>query len=528
MARTLMSGMLVVLLSTLGGNGVARADAAPADTDTASRLEADLNAGSCQPFATFSVPLRCQWQGQIRVTPVGDHYQAEIPEVVAFIGSGRQIALGTLLLDLRPESNGALAFSLTLPSALLLAGKEGTPEVNVSTGSQTVSGHWEPATHSVTQVTTNLHDLRVASPTAPYTIRIGTVALNETLAETQPGRWGGSASLTLGSLAVQTADGGELLHLGSVTLDGGVTGLDIALAIARRAQSLAAAAEAAPVAGATPPQSAAAAAKKGLVTTARHYLERAHDLFDGASVGIHFTDLRVKLPMVETIISLGKFDYQTAVTGLEQGKSTLTVVYGHGPLAVTPEPTLNDFLPKSARFSLTASGLPNDDLWQALNRVLPPDSHGSEQVIKTLLTEADAALTKAGAHLTIESFNIDTPATTVNMTGQAQYDAAATMGMVAECNMIIRGFDVALKAMQPAPGAIGMSDETKNILSALTMLQVMGLPAKDEAGRDARTYKVQVANTGGIMLNGADITILVQSLRDRLGHHSQPPAGGAR
>ena len=528
MMRALVYGMLVILLAALDGNGVARAaDAMATDPDTAAQLAADLNAAPCQPFSTFSVSLRCQWQGQIRVAPVGDHYQAEVPEVVAFIGSGRQVALGTLLLELRPGPNGALDFSLALPAKLALTARDGTTEANVAVGSQTITGHWEPSAHSVTKLDASARDISLASPSTPDPIVIGTLALAESLAETQPGRWSGPASLTLGSLAVQTADGGELLQLGSATLDGQVTGLDIALALARRAQSQAAAAEP-PALEAAPAQKGESVAKKGLTTTARHYLARVHDLFDGASLGIHLTDARVKIPMVETAITLGRFDYQTAVTGLEQGKSTLAVTYEHGPLAVTPAPALQDFLPKTARISRIASGLPNDDLWQALDHALPADGPGGDQAIKTLLAEVDAAMTKAGAHLTIETFNIDTPASTLNLTGQAQYDGAATMGMVAQCDMIIRGFDAALKALQPAPGSSALSDGTMNILSALTMLQVMGLPAKDETGRDARTYKVQVANTGGIMLNGADITILVQSLRDRLGHHSQPAGGAAR
>ena len=77
-------------------------------------------------------------------------------------------------------------------------------------------------------------------------------------------------------------------------------------------------------------------------------------------------------------------------------------------------------------------------------------------------------------------------------------------------------FDVAMKALQPAPGGQPLGEDVKTVLSMLTMLQVMGQPGKDEAGRDARTYKIQVSETGAVDLNGADVTMLIQSLRDRL------------
>ena len=305
--------------------------------------------------------------------------------------------------------------------------------------------------------------------------------------------------------------------------------MDLPLAIARHAQSQAAAPEPAPpvAPGPAKPGVVAPLVKHGLWTSARRYLTRLHDLFDGVSVGIHLSGLTMKIPMADTTVALGRFEYQTTVDGLEHGVSSLAVTYEHGPLAVTPAPSLQEFLPKAARFSLTAGGLPNAGLWQALEHALPADGAKGDQVFKVFLSDADDALTKAGAHLAIETLGIDTPATTVKLTGKAQYDAGAAMGMVAQYDMIIRGFDAALKALQPAPGSSDLGDGAKNILSVLTMVQVMGLPAKDETGRDARTYKVDIAKTGGIMLNGADITILVQGLKERLGRHAQPAPAGA-
>ena len=528
MTRTSIGGRIRGALGTalLAGlaagcpSGPARADTA--DAAMAARLEAELNDAPCQPLATFSVPIRCQWQGRITVATAGDRYRAEVPGLTILLGANRRIELGTLALALTPQAGGALAFALTLPPSFALAAKAGDPELSAAAAeAPSIEGLWQPAAHGVTRLDARAHGLRLSSPADPHTIAIGSLSLTGALAETAPGRWGGPVALALGDLAVRAPDGSELAHLGSASFEGRVSELDLALALARRAQS-----EAARTAEASAPPAApantATNAKKGSWASARHYLARLQDLFGGGSVGIRLGDLSIRIPMTETTIALGGIEYHTALDGLERGKSTLSVGYRHGPLTVTPTPALQDFMPKTARLALTATGLPNGALWQALERAAAGDDRGTDRRVKDFLADADAALTQAGANLTIEGLDIDTPATTLKLTGQARYDAAAALGMDARADMAIRGFDAALKALLPAPGAASLSDDSKTMLSALTMLQVMGLPAKDETGRDTRTYQVQAEGSGAITLNGADITILVQSLRDRLGRHAQP------
>ncbi|MEI7608472.1 MAG: hypothetical protein WCJ64_13935, partial [Rhodospirillaceae bacterium] len=488
---------------------------------TAARLSELLNAGPCQPLATYSIRLRCEWRGPIVVEPDGDHYRAAVPEAVVILGDDRRIALGTMLVALRPESGDAWSFAFALPSPLRFTDKAGTPEMDAAFASVTVQGVWRPAAAGVTDLRAVASGLRLTSPTDSHAVSLANLSLTGLLTEDRDGRWSGPLALALNGLAIPAGDGDDLIRLGSASLEGTVSGLDLALARRRHAEQhsateppAAAPQPPAPLAPGARPQ--AAPSKERLRATALHYLTRLGGLFDGAALHLALADLRVKVPMMDTAVSLGRFDYRTAFEGLEHGRSTLAVTYEHGPLAVQPPPPLQEFLPKTARFALIATGLPNETLRQALERTLASESRTSDGLIKTFLAEADTALTQAGTRLTIERFGIDTPATTVALTGEARYDATAALGMVARSEMSIRGFDVAMKALQPAPGAAPLGEDVKTVLSMLTMLQVMGQPGKDEAGRDARTYKIQVSETGAVDLNGADVTMLIQSLRDRL------------
>ena len=494
----------------------AAAQAQPADI--LQKLSADLAAGPCEPLATLAIHLRCAWQGSVIVETAGDGYRATLPEVTASLAGGRRIALGTVVLQLRPASGGAWVFSLALPTAVRIGDSEGRPEMDVTATAVTADGVWQPALQTVTTLHLTARDLRLAGPGEPQGTHIGAVALEETLTADDQGHWGGPVALRLEGVRVPDGGGGEVFRLGSAGLEGEVAGLDLTLAARRHLESLAI--------PAAPPPAAGPHARERLRASVLHYLARAHDLFDSASLRLHLSDLFVRLPVVETGVTLGGFDYRTGLAGLERGRSTLSVSYEHGPLAVDPPPPLAEFLPKTAKIALTARGLPNDALWKALEKALTVEDKGGDKMVKSFLGDAGDALTQAGARITVDSFGIDTPATTVALAGEADYAATAAMGMVAHGDLTIRGFDVAMKAIQSAPGMSPPGEEVKNLLSMLTMLQVMGAPGKDEAGRDARVYKLQLAESGAIELNGADITLLVQNLRDRLAR-PKPAAGAA-
>ena len=484
-------------------------------------MSAQLNAGPCEPLATLAVHLRCTWQGTIAVEAAPDGYQATLPEVTAILAGGRRIGLGTLLLHLRPAADGAWNFSFDLPTAVRIGDGEGRPEMEVAASAASVDGVWQPALQTVTTLHATARDLRLTSPGDPQSTSIGGVSLDEALAADGRGHWGGPVSLRLDQVRVPDGSGGEVFRLGAASLGGEVAGLDLALAASRHLESLAAAAAPAP------PPVAGPHARERLRASVLHYLTRSHDLFDAASLRLHLSELFVRVPVVETGLTLGAFDYRTGLAGLERGRSTLTVSYDHGPLTVDPAPPLAEFLPKTAKIALTARGLPNDALWAALEKALAVEDKGGDKMAKTFLGDATDALIRAGSRITVDSFGIDTPATTVALAGEADYSATAAMGMVAHGDLIIRGFDAAMKAIQSAPGMSPPGEEVKTLLSMLTMLQVMGAPGKDEAGRDARVYKLQLADSGAVELNGADITLLIQSLRDRLSRPAKPAAGAA-
>ena len=122
------------------------------------------------------------------------------------------------------------------------------------------------------------------------------------------------------------------------------------------------------------------------------------------------------------------------------------------------------------------------------------------------------ALTQAGSRLEVKALSLDTPAAAATLKGAATFDGKAAFGLVAGLDMVLRGLDSTMKQLQPAPGA-KPDPEVQKTLATLSLAQALGAPGKDETGRDLRSYKFDLGPDGRIMLNGADMSAVLQSVQ---------------
>jgi len=76
---------------------------------------------------------------------------------------------------------------------------------------------------------------------------------------------------------------------------------------------------------------------------------------------------------------------------------------------------------------------------------------------------------------------------------------------VGEADIVLRGLDGAVKLLSAGP----KSSETDQALGVLSMLQMFGQIAKDDVGREIRTYAFKVQPDGKVLLNGADMTMML-------------------
>jgi hypothetical protein len=214
----------------------------------------------------------------------------------------------------------------------------------------------------------------------------------------------------------------------------------------------------------------------------------------------------LKDPDSGTSITIGDISTGFSITGLRDGRSRVALTYRHGGFTITPNPAGSEFTPETFDLSLELADLPNAGLWQALTDFIESSAlqqDGNAQ------NEAGAQvfdlLAKAGSRLEIARFLFKTPALDGTLQGSLKLDAKAMNSAVGEGNIMLRGLDGTVKKLTESP----RSPETEEALGILNMLQLLGQIAKDEKGRETRTYALKLQPDGKVLLNGADMSMML-------------------
>ncbi|CAK0775224.1 putative DUF945 domain-containing protein [uncultured Gammaproteobacteria bacterium] len=450
------------------------------------------------------------WDGAVEVKPAGDGYDARLPALSVVDDDGGKLVVGTITATLKPNADGTWSFVGALPSVLRAQNAEGKAEGGLTIGGQKVTGVWAPKLTTLTKLDAALSQLTVTTVNDKAGATIGTITVRSDLNEVRPNAWSGPGGLTIADLAVTNEKGEPLFNLGQA-------GIEITLTEAELARFATAAATAGD------DRSAGASAKK------------ARDLVDGllggASFKLSLSGLSVAASSDVGAFSLKSAMIRAAAEGLNQDRSTLSLGYGHEGLKVATLPAEfpEKFMPEKSELAITFDKLPMKQLIKtvlisAIEEMMGPDEGGSSaghdrgpmMAMQTL-----GALSSAGSLIRLEKLALETPALSASASGTARFDAKAANGLVASLFASLRGLETAMQALMPAPG--GPPDESaQGILAMLGMVQALGQQAKDEAGREIRSYKLELGADGRMMLNGADLTALLG------GGGNPPPSNGSK
>lgn len=463
--------------------------AAPAVTAEAAAGVAAAIEGGLRQWFPAGGPAK--WDGTTVAGAAGDHYDVTLPVLTVAADDGSRIQIGAARLWVAPDPGNVWRVSIALPPQMTLLGADGKPEGDLTFGTQRFTGRWVAALGTFVQADGSLGDVRMASRKDKSRLEIGTLSLRTDLTEQPPGRWSGPSAISVEKLNATDDHGVHVARLGSGALEATLSGMNLSSLSALGTQT-------------------AVSASKAKHAVNAHYLAQLHDLFAGVSSRLRLNDLNLTSPGDGSTFSLAQVSLRAGIEGLDRGRSILSVGYDHGGLKLVPSPGPNEFVPEKIILALSAVDLPNADLWAALEQMVMADGSSSEQAGQMFALQSMAAMAEAGSRLLVESLHVDTPVVGADLKGEARFNTTAATGVVAGFEMMVRGLDSAMKKLQPAPGA-KVSDETRNTMGALSMVQALGTSGKDADGRDTRTYKLDLGDDGRIMLNGADMSALLQS-----------------
>ncbi|GLR81711.1 hypothetical protein HUE56_21890 [Azospirillum oryzae] len=507
----LIAGGMLALLA-----GWSPAQAAPAVDDAGAKaLAASLKKDLPRWFPPPSEDgegVGFEWQGEPTVKPAGDHYDVALPRLSAEDAEGTLFDIGTVLLSVTPKDDGQYGVSITLPSAIKVQNLDDNDEyvdaATISIGKQSFTSTWSGALETLLAVDAAYNDIAVNAADGKGKISVASMTMVQDLKpEAGTGGatlWSGPAAFAFGGLSVKDDKNKELVKIGGVTAEATYTRVDLTKVSALQKLS---------------EQTAA----KGAAPTSAELLPKLQGIFGGVSGAMRLSNLSVVNPEDGTTVTLGQLAFRSGLTDLDQAMSTVSMGIEARDFAMTPSPAPAAFTPRAFEMKLSVAKLPNSALWKAFTELAkaaeaeeaPPPKKGAKAKAAppppssdVVMQQAMAAMGEAGTELRIDALNLDTPATAGTATGAVKVATQAAFGVTGGANVLLRGIDAAVKAMQPAPGA-KPDKETQDLLGGLAMVQAMGQAGKDDTGADIRTYKFEVTEAGQLLLNGADMTPLL-------------------
>ncbi|SMH54905.1 hypothetical protein [Azospirillum agricola] len=495
-----------------------RAEVPVVDDAGARALAATLKSGLNRwfPAATEdSEGIGFEWEGEPTVKPAGDHYDVALPRLSAEGPEGTRIEVGTVLLTVTPRDAGQFGIAVTLPGRIAVQQYDEEEDdyaeaATVTLGRQNFTGTWSAPLETLLTVDAAYNDVTVISPDGKGSIAIGSLTMAQDLKPDGATTWSGPAAIAVGGVVGLDEKKREVFKLGGLAVENSYVRADLAKigALQKLSQQLAA---------------------SGKTPTSAEVLPMLRGLIGSATGKLRLTGLSATDSSDGSTVTLGQLAFQGGITDLDQGFATASFGLEARDFAMTPSPAPSAFTPKAVDVQLSLAKLPTTALWQTFSDLIvaaeaeqkaaaeppkkgakakQPPAAPAPAAADVAMQKAMAALIEAGSELRLDKLAVDTPATAGSATGALRVAPQSPFGVTGGTVVLLKGLDAAVKALQPAPGA-KPDKETQDVLGMIGMLQAMGQVSQDPGGAEVRSYKIDVTETGQLLLNGADMAPLL-------------------
>ncbi|RJF83186.1 hypothetical protein D3877_00325 [Azospirillum cavernae] len=532
-APGLLAGGLFALVAAAWSP--ARADVPVVDDAGARALATTLKSGLTRwmpPASDDSEGFGFEWDGEPTVKASGDHYDIALPRLAAEGADGVRIEVGTVLLSVTPRDGGLFGVSVTLPGKIAVQslddeGEDYKDSASIALGRQTFTGTWSAPLETLLTMDGAFNDIAITSPDGKGAVTIGAVTLKQDLKADGPTTWSGPSAITISNVAALDEKKREAFKIAGLSVENAYSRADFTKISALQAMA----------------QRVTATGKPPSVADV---LPTLRGVIGGFTTRMSLTGLSGSDSADGSKVDLGQLTVTGGVTDLDQDFSTISLGMAARDFAITPSVAPTAFTPKTVEFGLSVAKLPNAALWQGLSDLaLATEAEEKAKAAKSakkdskakaapapatplatpdaIIAKTMAALVEAGAELRLDALKVEAPATTATATGAMRVAAQSAFGVTGATTILLKGLDAAAKAMQPAPGAKPDKD-AQDALGMIGMLQAMGQISKDESGAEIRSYKIEMTDSGQLLLNGADMAPLLGGG----GEPAAPPADAGK
>lgn len=458
--------------------------------------------------------MTLELDGPVMVEPNGTYYAVTLPGLKIGDMDGARVEMGMVAINAMPAAKpGQWKMTVALPTPISRFDENHKLETLVTIGAQNLAGIWDEDLSSFAKINATYSQIVAMTPDRKPFLTIANTTLDGDLEKNAKGLWSGPARITLNNLALQDPNGTKG-SAGSLTFVYKVK--DYAPAATRAYGTKMEALNESIAAG--DGKTVSADHLRGMLALLGELMETESD-----AVSFSFT---LKDAALSASAPQKAPARQVAVESLQAGMDFNNF---HSPhpgmrlwtdyegLRLTAPAQNTQSIPKTARMDISIDKIPFKALLglaqQSLQMAGTNAQMGNIALLNGLMT-APKLLAEAGTTLTVKDSHIRHPDYDVTIDATAIADIKALLSATGAGTVKVRGLDKLIAETKNRASLPNQSAQMKNtgqkLLKNLTLMQIVGTKEKGAAGEDLHVYRFTLGQDGKMMLNGSDLSVLLQ------------------
>lgn len=415
--------------------------------------------------------------GNLLVEPAGTYYAITTPTLTIRRPGGIVRNVGMVAINAIPTDNPDIfKVAVALPTPMTDKDPSGKDAGSLSIGQQTMNGVWNMAAQNFTDLNASYKDIRIIDTINNTNITIASLANTIKLSRSTGNLWSGPSETSLAKVTYTSP--AYDASIGSVLMKTVVDGLDM-LASEKM-------------------ETAVKKAGTGVPDMQQLLTDYLTGFANSADSSLAMGDIiyKTKTAVGAKSGTVKSINLSGIVSGMKSNAAKASWNLDANGITVD-DANLARYTPTRIILKGNGDNLPLQALAKANGQPVPT----------SVFADAKAALN-------IENISIESPAYGLNAKGQLQGNKNAPLGSVGNMSMNVRGMDELLVFLNSPQGAqaLGMPPIPPQFLAGLALIQMSGQPGNDAQGRTTRNYNLQLGEDGRIILNGADLSAIMQSM----------------
>ncbi len=449
-----------------------------------------------------------QTKGKIDIEEAGGYYAVTLPHLTAVNNDGSKVEIGMIALNAVPgENEGEWKLSAALPTPIVWMDKDGDLKKRIHFGQQKFSGTWSPGLENFSSLNAQYDNVEINYIDRAETLFLGKLFLTADLKTDKDDLWLGPIRAEMNDVKIAKADKDPNLKAAQINFGLKLDGFSPKKQKDAR-EKIEAYAEHSGPEDLLSMEGEERAALFNILT----------DLLKSSGNSFAFsTGVRNLSSITEDgTIQIEKGFLNLVFSGLNSDQLSLNLMQETRNLSLQKKgQDVSGLTPEDTKINIAFDNIPLEGLLDLIRSNLSgTDNKTARQLarIQTMLV-LPQLFSKSGSTLSIKDTMLKNSLYDASAYGQIQANKDAALGMAGDFTISLAGLDEMIKTMQDNKKSVSpekqiLADKT---IQRLTLLSALGQESKTADDKTARIYKFEIKDSGEVLLNGTDFSVLMKS-----------------